>query len=156
MRPLLIVLAGVCASAGTSLAVWVGIRANPPIYCEPIDSGLVRTNAADHQVNLAVAQLMSDTRRPKEDPEQAMIASGYHESADAWFAKPDCFGTTQERASRLVREQTGRDGLPIRIEVIRSEKMPTLVFVEHESRDVRASLVLRLADELARQGVKKI
>lgn len=154
MRSLLIVLAGACVSVGTSLAVWAGLHANEPAYCEAFQGGLISTNGSETAVNLAVAQLLDEARRPAPDPEQALEASAYHESAEAWFSKEDFSGLATERASRLVREQLGRDGLLMRIEVVRGVEMPTLVFVDHESAEATASLGKRLLHCLAVQGVR--
>lgn len=154
MRPLLIVLAGACASVGTSLVVWAGLHASEPAYCEAFEGGLISTNGSERDVNLAVAQLLHEARSPAPEPEQALLASDYRESAEAWFGKEDMFGLATERASRMVREQLGRDGLPMRIEIVRGVEMPTLVFVHHESAEATASLGKRLMHCLAERGVR--
>ena len=153
LRPMLVVLAGACASVGTSLAVWAGLRATPTAYYEVVQDGLVRTNASEPVVNLAVAAVLKRNRIHDPASEDVLAAANYHEAADAWFSKPDLFGATHERASRLVREQVDRQGQRIRIEVLRGVDMATLIFVEHDDPDAVESLARQVATELAGKGV---
>lgn len=82
-----------------------------------------------------------------------MIDADYREEAAAWFAKPNLFGQTTERASRFDRTQIDRDGQLTRIEVLRSADMPTLVFVHHEDEAKRDSIARWLGSELAHRGI---
>ncbi|TWU00629.1 hypothetical protein Pla108_15810 [Botrimarina colliarenosi] len=153
MRPLLIVLAGACASIGTSLVVWGALRLNEEPYCEVLNGGLVRTTASEAQVNVAVSHVLESNRSQAPSAEKSYVASNYREAADAWFSRPDVFGQSYERASRLEREQVDSEGSSMRIEVIRGVEMPTLVFMEHATPDGLRSLTQQLANELATMGV---
>lgn len=154
MRALLLVVVVGCASIGTSLTVWAALQTQAPASCQLMQGGLVSTNACERIVNLAVSDLLDGSRLPSADPKLQLDASQYHESTEAWFADADFFGVATERASRLVREQLGRDGRPMRIEVIRGVEMPTLIFICHESETMTAQLGNDLAMRLANYGVR--
>jgi hypothetical protein len=153
MRPLLIVLAGLCASTATSLVLYAAVQLEKKPYVEVLEGGLVRTDADDITLNASVAHVLGVNRSPAATPEEQLERAEYREHSDAWFTKPDLFGSSQERASRLVRRQLDRAGRPIQIEVLKGEDMPTLVFVHHDDREVANRVARHLALELAENGV---
>lgn len=153
MRPLLIVLAGLCASAATSLALYAAIRFEEKPFVEVMQGGLLRTSADDFTLNASVAHVLDVNRSPAATPEEQLERAEYREHSDAWFTKPDLFGHAQERASRLVRQQLDRSGSPMQIEVLKGDDMPTLVFVHHDDREVANRVARHLALELAENGV---
>lgn len=156
MRPLLIVLAGLCASVTTSLVVYAAVQLEKKPFVEVLQGGLLRTNADEIALNASMSQVMNINRLPGASPEERLEASDYHEHGDVWFSRPDLFGHAQERASRMVREQLDRTGRPIRLEVLRGDDMPTLIFVHHEDRDVANRVARQLASELAECGVTQL
>ncbi|QDT70836.1 hypothetical protein MalM25_37920 [Planctomycetes bacterium MalM25] len=153
MRSLLIVMAGACASVGTSLAVWAAIALEPTVYCEIATGGLVRTNLDPNQVNVAVSEVLEETRPASVDPEERLINSQYSEQATAWFAESSPLGgAAEERASRLVREQNDIGGGRTRIEILHGEEMPSLVFIEHGDDWRQHALAEMLVDRLKTRG----
>lgn len=153
MRPLLIVLAGLCASTATSLVLYAAVQLEKKPYVEVLQGGLVRTDADDITLNASVAHVLDVNRSPAATPEEQLERAEYREHSDAWFTKPDLFGHAQERASRLVRQQLDRSGSPMQIEVLKGDDMPTLVFVHHDDREVANRVARHLALELAENGV---
>jgi len=154
MRLWLLVLAGVCASAGTSLVVWAAVRSESRDYCELLDHGLVRTNADDRQVGDAIhlaLESLYPQRRASVDDSEAEI--DYRQSADVWFTNPDAFGRVYERTSRLVRERVDAQGRSLKIEVLRGVDMPTLVFIEHETPHLVTRVAQQIAMQLSEMGV---
>lgn len=154
MRPLLIVLAGACASLGTSLAVFVAIQLDEKPYVEVLKGGLLRTSASEADLNNAVSRVLQVTRRPAKTEEQRLKQSEYCEHADAWFSQPDLFGHSSEEVSRLVRQQIDRQGRPMRIEVLKADDMATLVFIEHEDNEAATRIARQIAGELTESGVQ--
>ncbi len=152
MRSLLIVLAGACASVGTSLAVWATIEMEPEVYCEIATGGLVRTNLLENQINLSVSEVLEATRPLSADPYLRLVNTEYHERASAWFSEPGLFGESHERACRLVREQNDASGGRTRIEILHGQDMPTLVFIEHEDDGRRHAIAEMLAERLEARG----
>lgn len=153
MRPLLIVLAGLCASVTTSLVVYAAIQFEKKPFVEVLQGGLLRTNADEFVLNASLSQVMNINRLPGRSPEERLEASDYHEHGDVWFSRPDLFGHAQERASRMVRQQLDRSGVPMRVEVLKGDQMPTLVFVHHEDRNAANRVARQLAAELSEHGV---
>ncbi len=156
MRPLLIVLAGLCASVSTSLVVYAAIQLEKKPFVEVLQGALLRTNAEEMTLNNALTEVMKINRLPGKSLEERLEASDYHEHGDVWFSRPDLFGHAQERASRMVRQQLDRSGRPIRLEVLRGDDMPTLVFVHHEDRDAANRVARQLAAELTESGVRQL
>lgn len=155
MRSLLIVMAGACASVGTSLAVWAAIASEPALYCEIATDGLVRTNLEPMQVNLAVSEVLEATRPASLDPELRLENSEYVEQTTAWFSESSPMGfPVQERACRLVREQNDLGGGRTRIEILHGAEMPSLVFIEHRDDWRCHALAEMLAKQLQARGAK--
>lgn len=154
MRSLLIVLAGACASAGTSLAVWAAIAMEPTVYCEITTGGLVRTNLPENLVNLSVCEVLAETRPHVADPEQQLVASEYTEQTHAWFSEAKPLGQATERASRLVRVQKDIAGGRTRIETLHGEDMPSLVFIEHDDDWRQRVIAELLAKRLESRGAE--
>jgi hypothetical protein len=69
MRPLLIVLAGLCASAATSLVLYAAVQLEKKPYVEVLQGGLVRTDADDITLNASVAHVLGVNRSPAATPE---------------------------------------------------------------------------------------
>ncbi|MEO0529671.1 MAG: hypothetical protein AAF266_03740 [Planctomycetota bacterium] len=155
MRSLLIVLAGACASLGTSLVALIALRSVDQVYYEVLDDGLVQTTASEHKVNLAVAAVLEARRPGATSTEQQLADSEYYEKAWAYFAQPGTFGQAGERASRLERKQVDRDGVWTQIEVLRGAEMPTLVFVHHDDRSTRNAIAASLGTQLADLGISR-
>ncbi|QDV76412.1 hypothetical protein [Botrimarina mediterranea] len=154
MRPLLIVLAGLCASTATSLAVYAAVQLERKPYVEVLQGGLVRTTAEDFVLSCSVSHVLHVNRSPAATPEEQLEKADYHEHGDVWFSKPDLFGQATERASRMVRRQLDRTGRELQIEVLQGEGMPTLVFVHHDDQEAANRVARHLAIELAENGVK--
>jgi hypothetical protein len=155
MRPLLITLAGACASLGASLAVWVAIEFDERPYFEPLQGALLRTTAEAPLLQAAVDRALEMTRPHHRSLEKALEDCDYRERAEVWFTEPDMFGQVQERACRLAREQTDRTGQRLRIEVLRGDDMPALVFVHHDDPDMASRVVAHLGNELQTLGVAR-
>jgi len=153
MRPVLIVLAGVCASTTTSLAMWFALQSSSTAWCEVVDRRLIRTTATDNQVSDAVVAALRTHQPPGRLTEDDLNQIRYDEHAEGWFTKPDAFGAIRQRASRLVREQLDEQGRALRVEVLRGDDMPTLVFIEHESAP-DSPVAEQVADALQEQGVR--
>lgn len=152
MRAVLIVLAGVCASTTASLAMWIAVHAEESAWCEVVNKRLVRTNATELQVNQAVSAAMRRHQPAGSVTEASLTAIDYAEHADIWFTRPDVFGASRERASRFIREQLDQEGHPLRVEVLRGDDMPTLVFIEHD--EVDSPVARQVAEALATLGVR--
>ncbi len=155
MRPLLIVLAGACASVGTSGLVWLTLIEATSPYCEVVQSRLLRTTACEWQVNLAVDEALQSVRRPTSNAGQDLAEGQFRQAVDIFFTKPDLLGNCQERVSRLVRTQLDQAGQQLSVEVLRGEAMPTLVFIEHDSSETREKIAQQIATTLASQGVQR-
>lgn len=154
MRLLLGSLALVGLPIATSLSVWAAIESDAAPWCEELNGSLLRTNAADYDVNVAVSEAMRRLLSGSDQPtEQQFHAAEYRENADAWFTSPDLFGSTQERASRLVRQQRDADGAWLKIEVLSGADMPTLIFVEHEKASYQIEACRLVRESLAGLGV---
>lgn len=153
MRPLLVVLAGVSLSCATSLAVWAAVEFDERPYYEILEGGLLRTNAPEKYVNVAVDETLRTCRPDEGELEQRIERSCYQESADAWFTRPDVFGYAQERASRLVREQVDRFGHSMRVEVIQGPDMPTLIFLQHGNPEGAKRVAIQIAAQLSNMGI---
>lgn len=152
MRPLLVSLAGLCASVATSLVVWLAVSGDTAPYYEALDGSLVRTTASDADVSAAIERALQVVRPHRRSAAEALEHCGYRERAEAWFSAPDLFGQSHERASRHSRVQADRSGRRIEVEVFRGEGMPTLVFVRHDDPERAAEVTSCLASELANLG----
>jgi hypothetical protein len=72
MRPLLIVLAGLCASTATSLAIYAAIRFEEKPFVEVLHGGLLRTSANDFTLNASVSHVLGVNRSPAASPEEQL------------------------------------------------------------------------------------
>ena len=148
MRVFALVLAASAASLATSLAVWTALpRIVDGAWLEVVEGRLVRTDADVSHVHAAVWTAMAACRT-EESPDEA----GYHERAAVWFSDPGVWSPSEERLSRLVRQQRDASGGLLRVEVLSGPDMLTLVLVEQQEGPPLAE---RIARELQAVGVRR-
>lgn len=155
MRTLLVLFAGVGASACASLVVWAALeledRCSP--HYELLEDRMILTNASTHTVNDVTERVLEANRPAAPTREERYDRSEFTIIGDMWFNRTDVFGCKRERIGRLVYKQRDQTGAPVRVELLRGPDTPTFIFVEHPSPDLQASVARQLAAALEASGV---
>jgi hypothetical protein len=156
MRTLLVLLAGLCLSTATSLAIYAVIRWEDGRFVEVLEGGQLRTNIDESILDAAIAQVLrANSLADPMGAEQSAEADGYTPGVP-WFAPPDLFGRSKKWTSRLSPEQLDQFGRPLQIEVLDDGDQPSLVVVHHNDREAANRIAHHLALKLAECGVTSV